>query len=119
MSVFFHLSQHTVATETRAAKDDVAQLRAQIEEQQRQIDSLTLASQAMWELLRGAAQLADADLMEKMQEVDLRDGEADGKITSTIVGCPKCGRRSRSARRQCVYCGETLPTHSAFARPSA
>lgn len=119
MNVIFDIVQQSFAAETRSkaeAKDELARLRALVDDQQRRLDSLTLAAQAMWELLRAAAKFTDADLLEKMQEVDLRDGEADGKITSGVVNCPSCGRRSRSNRRHCVYCGAGLPTHAVFAK---
>ena len=115
MNIIFDLYQQSSINEARNragdAKDEVARLRAQVDDLQRRIESLTLAAQAMWELLRSEARLTDAELVEKMQEVDLRDGEADGRITGSVVACPSCARRSRSSRRRCVYCGATLPTH--------
>jgi hypothetical protein len=115
MNIIFDLYHQTGAADGgnkgTDAKDEVARLRAQVEELQRRTDSLTLAAQALWELLRSEAKLTDPELVEKMQEVDLRDGEADGRISSSVVSCPGCGRRSRSSRRRCVYCGVTLPTH--------
>ncbi len=120
MNLIFDLYQQScitqVSNKAAEAKDEASRLRSQVEDLQRRLDTLILASQAMWELLRQRCQLGDADLMEKMQEVDLRDGEADGRITTGAVGCPNCGRRSRSTRRLCVYCGATLPAHHMFTK---
>lgn len=120
MNLIFDLYQQSCITQVSdkaaEAKDEVTRMRAQVDDLQRRLDTLILASQAMWELLRQHGQLGDADLMEKMQEVDLRDGTADGRITTGAVGCPNCGRRSRSTRRLCVYCGATLPAHHMFTK---
>lgn len=93
-----------------STKSEVSRWRAQVEDLQRRLDTMTLAAQAMWELLRAHGRFSDADLLEKMQEVDLRDGEADGRISSGLVNCPGCGRRNRTSRRRCVFCGAALPT---------
>ncbi len=114
MSLIFRLQRPAAAPPQ--ARDDVTRLRAQVEDLQQRLESLTLATQALWELLRAQGRFTDQDLQEKMLEVDLRDGEADGKITSSVVNCPSCGRRGRSSRRRCVYCGAEMPAHHLFAR---
>ncbi len=114
MNIIFDLYHNSTIREARhkatGAQDEVIRLRNEVENLRRQTDSLMLTVQALWELLRNEARLSDAELVEKVQEVDLRDGEADGRITASVVGCTACGRRSRSTRRQCVYCGDLLPT---------
>lgn len=113
MDVFFHILGPTSsgpAATTLASKGEVARLRNQVEDLQRRLDTLTLAAQALWELVRAQGRYSDTNLLEKMQEVDLRDGEADGRITSGLVNCPGCGRRNRSTRRHCVFCGASLPS---------
>lgn len=114
MSVFIQLfgasPSGTKTTPEAPTKSEVSRLRAQVEELQRRLDTMTLAAQAMWELLRAHGRFSDTDLLEKMQEVDLRDGEADGRISSGLVNCPGCGRRNRTSRRHCVFCGAALPT---------
>lgn len=73
-----------------------------------QIDRLTLACQSMWELLRERAELTDTELEEKILEVDLRDGKADGKIGPQIIACPNCNRNTNSKRQLCMMCGAPL-----------
>jgi len=80
-----------------------------IEELERVVESLTLTCQAMWELLREQTNLTDEKLMERMQEVDLRDGRRDGKIGPAISTCPGCSRINKARREVCVYCGRALP----------
>lgn len=114
MSVFIQLfgpsPELTRSAPEAPSRSEVARLRIQVEELQRRLDTMTLAAQAMWELLRVHGRFSDTDLLEKMQEVDLRDGQADGRISSGLVNCPGCGRRNRSTRRHCVFCGAALPT---------
>ena len=81
---------------------------------ERRLDRMTLATQALWEMLRDAGHLAEDALLAKMQEIDLRDGSADGKITRTITVCPQCGRNSNSKRLECLYCGSPLPSPNLF-----
>ncbi|MBM3822088.1 MAG: hypothetical protein FJ404_04200 [Verrucomicrobia bacterium] len=80
----------------------------------RKADALTIACQALWELLRRNSDLSDDLLIRTMEEIDLRDGKQDGKITRRPVPCPKCRRNSQSGRSHCLYCGELLPVVHVF-----
>jgi len=66
----------------------------------------------MWELVSEQTGLADADLLKRMQEVDLRDGKADGKITPVPVDCSKCSRPVNPRRKTCMYCGAAMVSES-------
>ncbi|HVE16251.1 MAG TPA: hypothetical protein VNB29_05915 [Chthoniobacterales bacterium] len=70
------------------------------------LDRLALASQAMWELLRERTDLTEDDILARIMEVDLRDGQADDKMSGRAVTCTSCGRKINSAHRSCIYCGE-------------
>ncbi|MBL8520161.1 MAG: hypothetical protein JNK75_05765 [Betaproteobacteria bacterium] len=72
------------------------------------IDGLALICEALWELLRERTQLTDDDIRKKMQEIDLRDGVADGKITSVATECRKCQRKTFTRNPVCMYCGEPV-----------
>lgn len=76
------------------------------------LDSMALTSQAMWELLREKTDLTDDDLRQRMQEVDLRDGTADGRLKPVVADCQNCRRPVNSRRPACIYCGhEIQPEH--------
>jgi len=77
---------------------------------EQRIDRLSLACQAMWELLRDTTDFDDSSIFQKMEEVDLRDGVADGKMGHTIGECPQCRRKVNTQRRLCLYCGEPMPS---------
>ena len=74
-------------------------------EVEERIDKLTLICMAMWELLRDNTKFTEADLMAKVQEIDLRDGVPDGKVTTTVSKCPECGRSMNPRHQTCLYCG--------------
>jgi len=96
------------AAQSRAtqAADLVVQAQVQIREIEHQVARLALLNQALWELLRDRLKLTDQDLERLASQIDLRDGQADGKITNQAVRCPKCGRVSNSKHHKCLYCGQ-------------
>lgn len=93
-------------TAARNAESRVLSAQEDIRELRHQVERLTLLNQAMWELLRERAGLTDADLERMAREVDLRDGQEDGKMGGGAVTCPTCRRVSNSRHYKCLYCGE-------------
>ena len=49
---------------------------------------MALANQAVWETLREVYGINDDDLYARMEEFDLRDGSADGKMGRQVLYCP-------------------------------
>ncbi|WP_026972716.1 hypothetical protein [Aliagarivorans marinus] len=83
---------------------------------QDRLDTLSLANQAMWELLSEQLGLSEADLLKRMEHIDLRDGVKDGKITKPVIQkCPECGHQSKTHRACCYWCGASLSSTSPFA----
>ncbi len=78
------------------------------------LDKLTLISMAMWELLKQRGKLSEADLLAKVQELDLRDGVPDGKVTRTARQCPQCDRTMSPRHKKCLYCGSEDLVDSVF-----
>jgi hypothetical protein len=78
------------------------------------VERLALVSQAMWELLRERTNLAESDLLAKVQEIDLRSGREDGKRKRSPLKCAKCGKPNGVQRVRCLYCNEPLAPDSAF-----
>lgn len=87
---------------------------ADIAQVQRQVERLSLACQAMWELLRERSGLTELDIENKMLEVDGRDGEVDGKIATQHLQCHVCGRPTNSRRTFCVMCGAPFQRQHVF-----
>lgn len=79
--------------------------KGELQELRDQVARLTLLSQAMWEIIRDRLQLSDADLEKIAQQVDLRDGVQDGRMSEHPLQCPRCKRVSNSRHKKCLYCG--------------
>lgn len=75
-----------------------------------QLEKLTLACQAMWEILRDHLGFTDEQLKAKILEVDARDGVVDGKIGVELIDCPQCGKKASTSKTNCMYCGHRLPS---------
>lgn len=76
-------------------------------------DRLALTCQAMWELLMEKTSLSESDLLDKVREIDLRDGAQDGKAPKK-KRCNACGRIFSMKRISCLYCGEANYRESAW-----
>ena len=89
---------------------DLFSVQEDLRHAQARIDKLSLTCQALWEILRDNTGLTDEMLLQKVQEIDLRDGQADGKMSGAKVGssCPKCSRPLNRKHRKCLYCGYEL-----------
>lgn len=88
----------SVSTQADHLKMKVVRLEATIERQ-------ALACQAMWELLQQHLPVGEKDLLKKMEQIDLRDGVADGRVTPQASACTACGRTVHAKRKNCLYCG--------------
>ena len=69
------------------------------------VNRLALTCQAMWELLRDHSKLTEEHITKKVMEIDLRDGNADGKMGSMRRKCPECSRALSRQHARCLYCG--------------
>ena len=94
----------------QTAAHGVNEVRTEVHQLRERVERLSLLNQALWELLREKLGLSDADLERMAQEVDLRDGIADGKMTARAVRCPACARVNNSRHPQCRYCGQPFQT---------
>ena len=76
------------------------------------VDHLALACQALWEILSEKAGVTHEELAQKMTEIDLRDGQQDGRISPHVIQCPACGRNVSNAKPTCMFCGGPIATDS-------
>lgn len=103
-----------VQEEAETARRKASNVERKIIDLERRCDRLALASQAMWELLKNKTNLGDEEIENKILEIDMRDGRADGKMSRSIVKCSSCGRKSNSTRNACLYCGSPLSKQNVF-----
>jgi hypothetical protein len=101
------------ASANRAASKAEA-VHERLASQERRIERLALHCQAMWEMLRERAQFTEEEFVNKVLEVDLRDGRTDGRMAAQITDCPNCKQKTNSRRATCVICGVELPRPHAF-----
>jgi hypothetical protein len=121
MSIFW-LIQHEAKmakmakaeSEATGARASARKLRSHIAELEERIDQMALKCQALWEIVREATDLSDFDIEQRINEIDLRDGVADGKITKKVQQCGRCGRTVSMRHSRCLYCGETVKGGEVF-----
>jgi len=81
----------------------------------KKIDNLVLITQAIWELLEESG-ISERQLEDKIREIDLRDGSADGKAGANLEACPECGQKPKIRRANCFWCGARLPARNILSK---
>lgn len=87
------------------ARRDATDALTEVKELHERMERMVLLNTAMWTLIREKLGITDSELADRVQELDLRDGQLDGKIGPESVACPKCRRRFAPKHRRCLYCG--------------
>jgi len=111
--IFRELQQRQEAT-ANSAKSKAESLEREVLYLSKRVERLSLACQALWEILRETSQMEDDQIVTRMEEIDLRDGSMDGKITRRPIACLVCKRMGNSARTECLYCSAPLPRENIF-----
>ena len=99
---------HDASSSAANAQRRADQVRHDVVRTQTTIDALALSCAAMWELLSERLGVTDQELIAKIEEIDLRDGKLDGKMSPDKQVCSGCGRANHGARSRCLYCGTEL-----------
>ena len=86
------------------SKDNLA-LVSKVEYLEDKIDRLTLITQALWEILQTKVGIEESELTALIEEIDLRDGKLDGKLSKTPQKCSKCNQSVSVKTNVCFYCG--------------
>jgi hypothetical protein len=78
---------------------------------ERDIERLRMICEAMWRILKDKLGVDDEELVARIAEIDLMDGEADGrKAPKGPAMCPKCNRPNSRRHDFCIYCGAFIRT---------
>lgn len=88
--------------------------RREIVDLEQRLGRLTLICLALWSLVQEKTDLKEEDLLERVQQIDLLDGTADGRVTPQIAKCSQCGRVMNPRHQKCIYCGHPRLVISAF-----
>ena len=94
-------------TAAHNARDVAHESAMDAEKARRNVERLYMVVQAMWELLQDKVGLTDADLEAKVREIDMRDGQLDGRdaTQTALQTCRNCGRALLSGLAHCSWCG--------------
>ena len=90
--------------ESAAALEGSSDLRAAARLDEK-VNRLALICRAMFELMQASSGVTEDQLKAKIVEIDLRDGQADGKMTERAKPCPKCGATMSPQMGRCLFCG--------------
>jgi len=119
-SLFWEMKQQDDISQARfmsgMAQKKTMDVNADMRSLRQSVDKLVLINRALWEILAESRGLSDEYLMNKVNEIDLRDGTLDGKIRAAIKKCPSCGRTLSQSRDTCLYCGARDTHASPFDR---
>jgi hypothetical protein len=69
------------------------------------LDRLALITRALFELVEQSNGVSEAQLSAKVVEIDMRDGQADGRMTARAKKCPKCDAMMSPRFARCLFCG--------------
>jgi len=72
------------------------------------LERALLTCEALWTLLRDKLQLTDEELLDRIADIDLSDGQLDGKVRRQPLACPKCNRKIGPRFNKCLYCGQLV-----------
>jgi hypothetical protein len=116
--LLWDLHQERRIGEAFSSANDAASKATQFQERVRfleeRVERMALLNVAMWSLVKEATGLTDEHLAARVEEIDLQDGVADGKMTRTPATCPKCNRNFSARHRRCLYCGHQNAQQSPF-----
>jgi hypothetical protein len=82
------------------------ELESRLQSVDTRLEQVTMRLEALCELLVASGAVGQAELLEKLREIDLRDGIEDGRNVAPLVQvCGKCGRTRVGEHRFCAHCG--------------
>lgn len=109
MSLFWEIHQQGQIRSARAAagaaQSAAGSVRTDMAELRRQLDKTMMILEAVWSLCREAHGWTDQQLVDRVTEIDLRDGQLDGKVRRVARPCPGCGRAIGADKSACMWCG--------------
>lgn len=78
-----------------------------IEDLNERIDEMALILRGIWALLEDGG-VTTEQLMAKLEELDLEDGIADGRMRQAPVDCPSCDSKVAPGLSKCQFCGTEI-----------
>lgn len=106
--IYGDLRNPNVNIDTAQVAGDARRARQIVDDMELRMERAMLANEAMWSLVREKLGLTDVDLAQRINEIDLTDGNLDGKVRKSAVSCPKCQRAIARRFNKCMYCGQMV-----------
>jgi hypothetical protein len=78
-----------------------------IEDLNERIDEISLILRGIWALLEEGG-VTSEQLIAKLEELDMADGVADGKVRKGPVQCSSCDSRVAPGLAKCQFCGAEI-----------
>jgi hypothetical protein len=92
------------------AQAGVSEAQAETGALRHDVERLLMITEALWSFLKKEHGYSDAQLVQAVTEIDMRDGQLDGRTTQAPAApCPQCGKINSARRSRCIYCGSPLP----------
>ena len=98
-------SSEMLSADARAKATDA---RRQVADLSARLDRAMLVCEALWTVVRDRVGVTEEELIARVNEVDLSDGQLDGKVRRSAVACPRCKRTIARRFKKCVYCGQPI-----------
>lgn len=119
MSIFWNAynARRIAEANTRADQSVMSaeDARTRAMELEARVDKLMLINRALFELMSAHLNIGEQELIEKVTEIDLRDGKLDGKLAPEgPLVCEKCARAYSRRHNHCLYCGHINGVGTAF-----
>lgn len=110
MDLFLYLRQNRRIGEAQktahSAENQAVNLEFKLRDMEKEADVLALVNQALFEIVAEKLGVSEEDVLQKIEEIDMRDGVKDGKLGSSPSAlCPKCNRNYNVKLNKCLYCG--------------
>lgn len=96
---------------------DVQSLDRDLHQLQKELGRTRLALAALCEIVASQLGIKHNEIVEKMLEIDLRDGQQDGRLTPVPIPCSGCGRPVAAKSQTCMYCGTPRPEERGITGP--
>jgi len=94
------------ASEGGSTTDETA--RSKADQAGARIDRALLTMEAIWSLLRDRFGFTDEQLVQRVVDLDLSDGQLDGRHRRPPMQCPSCKRVIPRRFPRCLYCGTDI-----------
>ncbi|MHC4944659.1 MAG: hypothetical protein ACYTG7_16705 [Planctomycetota bacterium] len=72
------------------------------------LNKTLMICEALWSFMHEKLGITEEELYERIRDIDLSDGNLDGKVRRKPHTCPKCNRVTNCRHPECLYCGEPL-----------